>query len=78
MRRVKVAVPTKSHAGLKDTVSEAFGRAETFTIVKIEDGKIKHCKTNTTKKGIKRFASILARGGIQNGNIYLTDLKYGV
>jgi predicted Fe-Mo cluster-binding NifX family protein len=40
MRRVKIAVPTKTHAGLEDTVSEVFGKAETFTIVEMENGKI--------------------------------------
>jgi len=37
---VKVAVPTKDHAGLEDKVSEVFGKAKTFTIVEIENGKI--------------------------------------
>jgi len=40
MVKVKVAVPTKGYAGLEDKVSEVFGKAKTFTIVEIEDGKI--------------------------------------
>ena len=40
MGKVRVAVPTKAHAGLDDVVSEVFGRAGTFTIIDIEDGTI--------------------------------------
>ncbi len=40
MRRVKVAIPTRSHAGLDDSVSDIFGKTKTFTIVKVERGKI--------------------------------------
>jgi predicted Fe-Mo cluster-binding NifX family protein len=40
MGKVRVAVPTKAHAGLDDVISEVFGRARTFTIIDIEDGKI--------------------------------------
>lgn len=37
---MRVAVPTKAHAGLEDRVSEVFGKAKTFTIVEIENYKI--------------------------------------
>ncbi|MBS7612304.1 NifB/NifX family molybdenum-iron cluster-binding protein [Candidatus Bathyarchaeota archaeon] len=40
MRRLKIAIPTKDHMALEDTVSEVFGKAKTFTIVECEDGKI--------------------------------------
>ena len=30
-RMIRVADPTKGHAGLEDTVSEVFGKAKTFT-----------------------------------------------
>jgi len=41
MRKLKIAFPTKTHAGLEDVVSEVFGKAKTFTIVDIEDGEVK-------------------------------------
>ena len=42
MERLIIAVPTKTHAGLEDVVSEIFGKAKTFAIVNIEDGKVKN------------------------------------
>lgn len=36
---LKVAVPTKGSEGLEDTVSEVFGRANSFTIVEVSEGK---------------------------------------
>ena len=42
MRKMRIAVPTKTHAGLKDVVSEVFGKAKTFTIVDVEDGEVKN------------------------------------
>jgi predicted Fe-Mo cluster-binding NifX family protein len=42
MGKLRIAVPTKMHAGLEDVVSEVFGRAKTFTIVDIEDGEVKN------------------------------------
>jgi len=41
MANLRIAIPTKSHNGLEDVVSEVFGRAKTFTIVDIEDGEVK-------------------------------------
>ncbi len=40
-RRLRIAVPTKGEMGLEDTVSDVFGRANTFTIIDIEDGKVR-------------------------------------
>jgi predicted Fe-Mo cluster-binding NifX family protein len=40
MGKLKIAVPTKAHAGLEDTVSEVFGKAKTFTIVDVENGQV--------------------------------------
>jgi len=40
MVKLKIAVPTKSHRGMEDTVSEVFGKAETFTIVEVENGQV--------------------------------------
>jgi len=42
MKKLRIAVPTKAHAGLEDTVSEVFGKARTFTIVEVENGKFKN------------------------------------
>ena len=42
MRRV--AIPTKGKGGLEDVVSEVFGRANTFTVVDMEDDVIKNVK----------------------------------
>jgi predicted Fe-Mo cluster-binding NifX family protein len=42
--KLKVAVATQGSDGLKDSVSDVFGRARTFTIVEIESGRIKGTK----------------------------------
>lgn len=42
--KLKVAVATQGSDGLKDSVSDVFGRARTFTIVEIEGGRIKAAK----------------------------------
>ncbi|MGB9676236.1 MAG: NifB/NifX family molybdenum-iron cluster-binding protein [Candidatus Bathyarchaeales archaeon] len=39
--RLRVAVSTESDKGIKDKVSHGFGRSKTFTILDIENGKIK-------------------------------------
>lgn len=39
-RRLRIAVPTKGDGGLEDTVSEVFGRANTFTIIDMEDCRV--------------------------------------
>lgn len=39
---MRIAVPTKSHDGLEDVVSEVFGKAKTFTIVDADDGEVKN------------------------------------
>jgi predicted Fe-Mo cluster-binding NifX family protein len=41
MAKLKIAIPTKAYASLKDTVSEVFGKAKTFTIVDIENGHVR-------------------------------------
>lgn len=38
--KIKIAFPTKNSRGLEDVVSEAFGRAEYFTIVNLVEGSI--------------------------------------
>lgn len=42
MGKLRIAVPTKTHEGLKDVVSEVFGKAKTFTIVSVENGEVKN------------------------------------
>ena len=39
-----IAIATNEKNGLEDVVSNVFGRAKTFTIVDIEDGKIESVK----------------------------------
>lgn len=40
MRRIKLAIPTKGNKGLKEAISDVFGRAKTFTVVEISNGSI--------------------------------------
>lgn len=42
MGKLKVAVPTKTHSGLDDVISEVFGKAKTFTIMDVKDGEVKN------------------------------------
>lgn len=37
---MKLAVPTKGDEGLEDTVSDVFGKAQTFTILEIANGSV--------------------------------------
>ena len=39
--KLRIAIPTKGKGGLKDVVSDVFGRANTFTLVNIENNKVK-------------------------------------
>jgi predicted Fe-Mo cluster-binding NifX family protein len=41
LKEIKVAVPTRGGGGLKDDLSDVFGRAKTFTIVDVEGGEVK-------------------------------------
>ena len=40
--KLRIAVATNESKGLNDEVSEVFGKAKTFTIVDVEDGKVKN------------------------------------
>jgi predicted Fe-Mo cluster-binding NifX family protein len=42
--KLRMAIPTKGEGGLEDVVSDVFGRANTFTVVDIENGAIKNVK----------------------------------
>ena len=41
MGKYRIAVATNGNNGLEDVVSKVFGRAKTFTIINVEDEKIK-------------------------------------
>ena len=40
MRRYKIAVATNANSGLEDVVADVFGKANTFTIIDVEDEKM--------------------------------------
>ena len=40
MKKLRIAVPTKTRRGLEDVISEFFGITETFTIIDVKDTKI--------------------------------------
>lgn len=44
MEKFRIAVATKGRGGLEDVVSEVFGRANTFTVMDVDDGEIKDVK----------------------------------
>ena len=44
LERLRIAIPTKGKGGLEDFVSDVFGRANTFTVVDVEEGAIKDLK----------------------------------
>jgi predicted Fe-Mo cluster-binding NifX family protein len=44
LEKLKIAIPTKGQRGLEDVVSDVFGRADTFTVVDIENKAIKNVK----------------------------------
>jgi len=41
LKEIKVALPTKGGGGLKDIISDIFGRAKTFTIIDMEGEEVK-------------------------------------
>jgi predicted Fe-Mo cluster-binding NifX family protein len=42
--KYKIAIATNGYDGLEDTVSNIFGKAKTFTVVNVEDGKTKNVR----------------------------------
>ena len=44
MSVTRVAIGTTGNKGLHDQVSEAFARSKTFTLVNIENNKVKHVR----------------------------------
>ena len=47
MDKIKLVIPTNGNKGLEDTVSDVFGRAETFTIIEVCEGSI--CNVDIVK-----------------------------
>jgi len=43
-RKMVVAIPSFGEGGLEDKVSNVFGRAPSFTIVEVKEGKVKEVK----------------------------------
>ena len=56
MTATKVAIATVADKGLHDQVSQVFAKTETFTIVAIEDNKVRDVKV------LKNPAATLSRG----------------
>lgn len=44
MNKLRIAVVTKSHNGLNDTVAHVFGKSKTFTVIDVENGKIENVR----------------------------------
>jgi len=44
LKKLRIAIATKGRGGLEDAVSNVFARANTFTIVDVEDNEIKNVK----------------------------------
>jgi predicted Fe-Mo cluster-binding NifX family protein len=42
--KIKIAIATKGYDGLEDTVSNIFGKAKTFTMINVENGKAKNVR----------------------------------
>ncbi|MGQ9781793.1 MAG: NifB/NifX family molybdenum-iron cluster-binding protein [Nitrososphaeria archaeon] len=55
--KLRVVVPTKDNKGLEDEVSEMFGKAKTFTIIDIIDGKIEDVKIIENPAASYRFGA---------------------
>jgi predicted Fe-Mo cluster-binding NifX family protein len=57
IKKLKIGIPSKAYAGLKDFVSEVFGKAKTFTIINFEDGKLKNVKVIKNPAAIYKYGS---------------------
>jgi predicted Fe-Mo cluster-binding NifX family protein len=44
LNKLRIAVVTDGHDGLNDTVAHVFGKAKTFTVIDVENGKIENVK----------------------------------
>lgn len=41
-KKLRIAIATNMNKGLNDDISEVFGKANTFTIVDVEEGKVRN------------------------------------
>ncbi|MEA2089303.1 MAG: NifB/NifX family molybdenum-iron cluster-binding protein [Thermoproteota archaeon] len=44
LKKFRIAVATTAHGGLEDIVCKVFGRANTFTIIDVEESEVKNVK----------------------------------
>lgn len=49
--KLRIAIPTKGQGGLEDVISNVFGRANTFTLVDVEEGAIKNVEVRENPAG---------------------------
>jgi predicted Fe-Mo cluster-binding NifX family protein len=42
--KIRIAITTKGYDGLEDTVSNIFGKAKTFTLANVENGKVQNVR----------------------------------
>jgi predicted Fe-Mo cluster-binding NifX family protein len=68
-KNLRVAVATTGNKGLEDEVSHEFVHTKTFTIIDIQDGKVKNVKV------IKNPAALLSHGKGPVVAKYLADMK---
>ena len=62
---MKVCIPTESNFGLDDHLSQHFGRAQTFTVVDMETGKVKVIRNDSSHMGGSKLPpEILAEHGV--------------
>ena len=62
---MKICIPTAGEGGLRDTISEHFGRASTFTIVNLDSGEVKIIKNQGVHAGSSlRAPELIAREGV--------------
>jgi len=66
---MKVAIPTDGNGGIEEEVGEHFGRALTYTIVDVENGKIKDVRVipNTSHHmgGVLYPPQLLSKEGVE-------------
>jgi predicted Fe-Mo cluster-binding NifX family protein len=71
-KNLRVAVATTGNKGLEDEVSHEFGHTKTFTIIDIQDGKVKNVKV------IENPAASLSHGKGPVAAKYLADIKVNI
>jgi len=69
MNKLRIAVVTRGYDGLNDTVAQVFGKAKTFTIINVENGKIENVRT------IDNPAAVYEQGSGPIASKTLAELK---